>query len=298
MASKRKISGPIREIIRVLLQNPFKGLTLRQIAEKLHLDPQKGPNTVNQRILRDKEGYFITSGKKPKKISLNPDNDEIFYLGYNNRCQICGKTLSRGMLNIRTEPRAIKGIPKEWLRRLIYCVDCKDISWDESKLNTTKSKPQVIETIIEEDEGDIWKYKLIRIKSRHRLKKGEEEKQERFGIKLYKIYRQEDYEVIFEFNELRGEGWFFLTDKGSNKVTSRKVVDILDYFGEQGWELVFMKDLSQPRAAGIIYPTLQQQLLGMMDDQLISRPFGSHFSPRDVIEQYECVFKKKVKDGE
>ncbi len=215
-----KIPQSIREIINVFIRLHFESLTYNNISSSLNKDV----NTIVQRINRHPQYFQIKEGR-PNRITLKKGLKEIYFYRDKNQCQICRKTINSENLVIRHKDPHMKD-KFDWENIVTCCDKCKD------KDLTKRSKRQ---PITKGKQIYVWEYKEIKIREILRRRNF-------FNEIMYtgfgELENQEDDEGdYFEFNELNGQGWFHLLDDNDKK-SSLTLADVLNYFGDQGWELV------------------------------------------------------------
>ncbi|MFX1500762.1 MAG: HNH endonuclease [Promethearchaeota archaeon] len=266
--SYKKIPKSVKEIVEVFIQYKFRPMTYKQISQVLNKDV----NAIIQRIKRNEEGYFEITNKRPYQISLKKNVKEVYFQRDRNQCQICHKTFNPEKLVLRFKNPHLKN-KYTWNNGFTSCTGCKNKQIaKKSKAKTQKKQQQ---------KQDIWEYKEIHIKK----------------LNLNNVIAQyiEDYlpqinfsdfgpfnanpplsqenemeEEHYEFDELNGEGWFYLLDD-DNQISSFSITEILDHFGNEGWELVSLIEVN-PGAT-----TMAQ------------------FQAYSQMEIYRCIFKRKKK---
>lgn len=215
------IPKSIQQIIDEYIWSSFRPFTYKMLSDRL----RRNPNTIVQRINRNPD-YFETIGDKPKIIKLNKDLEEIYFYRDKNTCQICQKKKEPSVLLIRLKDPHLKE-DHNWDNVITCCQDCKDINIIK-KLSYRK-KIKNIST------GNyIWEYKEIEIR--------EIQKKKNPYLKLYFPDFKEsemEYDHYHEFNEFNGQGWYHITD--DNNERCEYLSDILNYFGNEGWELITIK---------------------------------------------------------
>ncbi len=215
------IPKSIRDIIDEYIWLNFRPFTYKLLSQRLNLDP----NTIVQRINRNPE-YFEIEGDRPKIIKLRKDLPEIYFYRDKNTCQICQKKKEPSELLIRLKDPYLKD-DDNWNNVITCCQKCKDINL--IKKLTYKKKIERIGT------GNyVWEYKEIEIREIHKKKNP--------YMKLYFPDFKEseiEYEHYHEFNELNGQGWYHIIDDNNERCEYPS--DILNYFGNQGWELIMFK---------------------------------------------------------
>lgn len=215
------IPKSIRDIIDEYIWLNFRPFTYKLLSQRLNLDP----NTIVQRINRNPE-YFEIEGDRPKIIKLRKNLPEIYFYRDKNTCQICQKKKEPSELLIRLKDPYLED-DHNWNNVITCCQKCKDINL--IKKLTYKKKIERIGT------GNyVWEYREIEIREIHKKKNP--------YMKLYFPDFKEseiEYEHYHEFNELNGKGWYHIID--DNNERCEYLSDILNYFGNQGWELIMFK---------------------------------------------------------
>lgn len=79
-----------------------------------------------------------------------------------------------------------------------------------------------------------------------------------------------------EFRDPEDEEWRYLVDK-KGKITSLDITDVLDHFGNDGWELVHMRPLKKERRG--------------WDVSLIP------FDGIALDDEFECIFKRQIDES-
>ena len=225
--SNYNIPKAIKPIIDEFISGNFRPYTYKILANRLRIDS----NTLVQRINRN-EKYFTIEGVRPKVIKLNKKLEDIYFYRDKNTCQICQKQKDPSELLIRFKDPYLKEKNKlnnlhDWDNVITCCQDCKEMN-----LIKKLSYKQKIEHI--GSSNHVWEYKEIEIREEHKIKNP--------YMKLYDPdYKESEmqYEHYHEFNEFNGQGWFHIID--DNNERCEHLLDILNYFGNQGWELILVK---------------------------------------------------------
>jgi len=269
--SFNKIPKSVKEIIDVFIHYYFKPLTYKNISEVLKRDT----NTIVQRVKRN-ENYFDISGKRPYKITLKKNIKEIYFYRDKNQCQICRKMFSPQKLLLRFKDPHMRN-KYEWNNGFTCCQECKDkeIVKKTKKSRTPKNKAQ---------KKDAWEYKEIYIKkiecnpifqnsvlNHLQVKIGSWDQPYEENLSLSNGV---DYDY-YEFDELNDKGWFHLTND-ENDISSKSISDILNYFGDEEWELVSITLVSISKPMLLDYVQSHEDRRG---------------------ELYQCIFKRK-KNGD
>ncbi len=216
--TESNIPKSIRKIIDEYIYSNFRPFTYKILADYLRIDP----NTLVQRINRN-PNYFQIEGDRPKIIKLRKDFDIIYFYRDKNTCQICQKKKEPSELLIRFKDPYLKD-EELWDNVITCCQDCKDINLIKKLSNKPKN--------VDIGSGNyVWEYKEIEIRHIHKKKNP--------YMKLYFPELKEsemEYVHYCEFDELNGQGWNHIIDDNNERCENR--FDILNYFGNQGWELV------------------------------------------------------------
>ncbi|MHA1269739.1 MAG: hypothetical protein ACTSPY_08110 [Candidatus Helarchaeota archaeon] len=265
-----RIPKSIKEILDLFIMKNFSPLTIQDISMALKIDS----NTIAQRINRN-EKFFEVIKKRPKKIIVKPGINEIIFYRDKNQCQICRKTLPQRDLMVRTLNPNLNNRDK-YTNLITTCLKCQNKPIPKHSRKRKKNLNQKM------DLEYIWEYKQIQIAKRIGFR-GEHLSpfpQIYYNMNLG-IYQENDINTYtyYEFNELDGKGWFYFTnDENENEITSLKLIDIINEFGNDGWELVFMREIP-----------------GKIDSE--KNPFlipgGFLFSNLKWSEEFECIFKRK-----
>lgn len=270
--SFNKIPKSVKEIIDVFIHYSFKPLTYKIISGVLKRDT----NTIVQRVKRN-ENYFDISGKRPYNITLKKNIKEIYLYRDKNQCQICRETFNPEKLLLRFKDPHMKE-KYNWNNCFTCCQACKD----KEVIKKTKKKRTPNKKV---QKKDAWQYKEVYIKkivqspyhpflnnlALNNLKVGygswDRPYEENLSPPNVVVY---DY---YEFDELNGKGWFHLTND-ENDISSKSISDILNYFGDDEWELVSIKLVSSSK------PTILSYV----------QSYEAHQG-----ELYQCIFKRKKK---
>ncbi len=227
------IPKAVKEILDVYIKFEFRALTYKAISNILN----KESNTVIQRIKRNQE-YFHIQGPKPHKITIKKGIEEVYFRRDKNQCQICRKTFTPKSLTIRCKDPNRKD-KYDWKNVITTCKNCKD----KEILKKSKAKKNKVSA---HQDITIWEYHEIYIKQveDHIDNIYDHDDDEYYDDEYYEE-NYDDYEDViieyFEFDELDGQGYFHLTDD-DGKIDSWKVADILNFFGNRGWELIKIVD--------------------------------------------------------
>lgn len=219
--SDNAIPKSIRDIIDKYIWSNFRPFTYKMLSSRLNIDP----NTLVQRINRNPK-YFEIEGDRPKIIKLRKDLPEIYFYRDKNTCQICQKKKESSELLIRLKDPYLED-NHNWDNVITCCQKCKDINLIKKLTYKKKIEPIGIGNY-------VWEYKEIEIREIHKKKNP--------YMKLYFPDFKEseiEYEHYHEFNELNGQGWYHIID--NNNKRCEYFSDILNYFGNQGWELIIIK---------------------------------------------------------
>ncbi|MFX0101571.1 MAG: DUF4177 domain-containing protein, partial [Candidatus Hodarchaeota archaeon] len=195
---------------------------------------------------------------------------ETFFHIKRNRCDNCGKTkLPIFLLMKYKNAKLPKEELQDWNNLYVSCLDCQDKPYSPGKKKTRNQKSKVKRT--------RWEYKAVGIRCRLELEQIKEDKPLRSEIyeqnvspenlktlSEYGIYPEDNYVPIYEFFDAEDLNWVYLVDD-DDKIDSYNLDDILNYFGNEGWELVSIETRSS-------------------EDKL----------PDEEAERYDCVFKRRV----
>ncbi len=284
MSNVKKIPKSIKEIIYVFIRKNFQSLTISDIADELKIDQ----NAITQRIIRYENDYFQIIKKRPKTMVLKPKIKEIIFFKDNNQCQFCKKTFPQDKLNIRQ----INPNSRNPLNYLNYISICNNCNKGKIKLPSKKGKAK---KKTKSEIPEVWKYKKVNIIKRIDYEKNSKGEPNYFIVDYVQksldpnsLY---DFLIYYEFDDLEGDGWNYLYEgNNEDEIASLELVDILNYFGENGWELVtirekdFPSERSYPRFNW--YSKYNQSYFGITSIQ------PDKLKP----EGYECIFKKRVKE--
>lgn len=225
--TENNIPNSIKEIINEFISSGFRPYTYKKLAYRLDVEP----NTLVQRINRNPE-YFEIKGDRPKIITLRKEIKEIYFYRDKNTCQICLEKKDPSELLFRVKDPYLEEKNNmvnldDWDNVITCCQVCKDI--DLLKKLSMKGKIEHIGS------GNyFWEYKEIEIREVYKEKNP-----------YHKLYfpdlkiSEMKYDHYHEFNELKGQGWYHIIN--DNNERSEYFSDILNYFGNQGWELVLLK---------------------------------------------------------
>lgn len=225
--TENNIPNSIKVVIDEFIRLDFRPYTYKLLADRLNVEQ----NTLVQRINRNSK-YFDIKGDRPKIITLRKDVKEIYFYRDKNTCQICQKKKDPEELLIRYKDPYLEEKNKidylhDWNNVITSCEDCKEINL--IKRLSYREKPNY--TI---PDNFIWEYKEIEVRAIH--------KKINPYLELYfSDYKDKDpqYEHYHEVNEYNGQGWYHIID--DNDEICKNLVDILNYYGNQGWELVLVK---------------------------------------------------------
>lgn len=253
-------------------------MTLKEISERMEASGTDAePTTINQRIIRDGGEHFISGEGKPKQIELNIDSLDITFYRYRNRCQICAKTVPPDELLLRDVDRAQEGIPKKWANRIACCKACKNVPWEDSKLNEKAIPKEPEDEAAENNEVGQPQWEYLRVSIR------QNKRQAQFPSKLVIIsqwasVQPENDVYYYEFKNHDEKEWHYLVDT-KGKIISNTVVDVLNDYGDEGWELVQIHPINRSQI------TIQAPYPGFY-------PISGGF-----FEEFDCIFKRQ-KDGD
>ena len=223
------IPKSVKEIIQLSARFNFEPLTYKMIAELLGKDT----NAIVQRIKRNPE-YFDLTNKKPFKITIKKGIDQVYFIKDKQQCQICRKMFKPDKLLIRFKDPHMKD-KYNWKNVITCCKGCQDkeISKKTTKKGAKRSKRK----------GVRWEYKEIGIKrvEKERWVYSTRNRLAHMGS-MVDAEEQEEEEDFYEFNEWNGQGWFHLTDDDNDTISSWSITDVLNYFGDDGWELIRIKE--------------------------------------------------------
>jgi 5-methylcytosine-specific restriction endonuclease McrA len=208
----KKIPGSIQEIIKSLIRFQNEPLTYKHISMLTNSDT----NTTIQRINRHQE-FFDIKEPRPYKISLKKEIKEIYFFRDDYQCQICLKVKKPENLLIRFKDPYMED-KYDWENVITSCESCKEK--DLIKRIGVKKEAR-----LKLYSADTWEYKGIEIKN----------------VEKYDKESKELRTAYYEFNELNGQGWFHLINN-ANEISSNNPIDILNYFGDDGWEIIKYKE--------------------------------------------------------
>lgn len=258
----KNIPTSIKEIINVFIRNNFNPLTYKSISKVL----KKDTNAIVQRIKRN-EDYFVITGKRPYQISLKTNLKEIYFYRDKNQCRICRKSINPEELLLRFKDSYMKD-KYDWNNCFTCCQKCKDkeIAKKTRKKRTRKNQVQ---------KKGAWEYKEVYIKKIFHTPLFQTPEYLRVSIGSWERPIEKNLtHDYYEFNELNGDGWFHLIDDDKN-ISSKIITDILDYFGDDEWELVSITKISGNNKTSAM-------------DYLVN------YTPVRE-EQYQCIFKRKMR---
>lgn len=239
MTDVTNLPESILDIVKIFNRNDFRPLTLKEIADKMGLDS----NTLNQRILRDKQGIFESEGK-PKKIWIKNNIAYIVHVNDGFKCRICRKEFSMKDLTVQTRLPGI--LPDDDYNNLASV--CKHCLEHPSPADLSRS---VSSNKIKENWNENWfEYKQINLRYESYYETNN----------LHPNFRYFTFqEVGYGNSEIEEDNWIRLAHKEDSKETiaSREIVDILNYFGKTGWEVLKIEDIARSDYDGDkIYPDL------------------------------------------
>lgn len=288
-----KIPKSVKEIVNVFIRFNFNPLTYKIIADTLNKDT----NTIIQRIKRNEANFFEISGKRPYQIRLRQNVKEIYFYRDHNQCQICKKTLNLEKLILRFKNPIAKD-KYAWNNVFTCCQECKN-------KNTHKKRTRKIQQI-KASETDLWEYKEIRIKEIYSnpsfqanfdpnltswsditpqyinpyivasLFKPVFHKSKVKPDLYYEFYEPDEKpDLYYEFYEPDEDQWFHLAND-DDEITSTSLAKLLNYFGDDGWELVSILREGSPFLSAYRV-----------------NPFYNAFNREEF---YNCIFKRKVRE--
>ena len=225
--TEKNIPNSIKVIIDEFISLGFRPYTYKLLADRLNVEQ----NTLVQRINRNTK-YFEIRGDRPKIITLKKDVEEIYFHRDKNTCQICQKEKNPNDLLIRfKDPYLVEkneiDYLHDWNNVITSCQDCKNVNL--IKRFSYKERPEYVSL-----DNYIWEYKEIEIRGIYKKKNP--------YIELYfPGFKDKDpqYEYYHEVDELNGQGWYHIIN--DNNERCKNLADILNYYGNQGWELILMK---------------------------------------------------------
>jgi hypothetical protein len=273
MSSKSKISKSTRDIISILIENGFSPMTLKDISKRMAaLGNEVELTALNQRIIRDQGGFFVSDEGKPKRVGLNINKTEIHVIRYRNRCQICGETKSSEKLEIRDVNRIEEDVPTEWARRITCCHNCMQTPWEESKvLQRSKAKPLDEKRTGESKYEGSPRWEYLRVEIRQRF---QSTRKASLYTMLGSLSPPEGFNY-YAFRDPNDDEWRYLVDN-QKRITSIDITDVLDHYGNNGWELVHMrligKDRRDPNAPLFVFENMP-------------------------LDEYECIFKRQADES-
>lgn len=247
----QKITPSLRDIIQVFQKYKFEPLSLQKISKEL--DGKE--NTINQRIIRDKNYFFQTRSTKPKIVILNVYRREILAHILKHQCQACRTTKPIDQLRViyRDQNKANKHITNLQL----VCLKCR-----------IKTPPEV-------SPKGILKANLIKEKRN---------KRPRYEYKRIQIRTQQTAQNrYYEFNEEEHDNfpinkWYWVKDE-DEEIASLIMTSILDQFGQEGWVLVQLIDISQHAPTSSF--SVETEVHPFYDPQ---------------FEFFQCIFKRRMPD--
>jgi len=201
---KSKIPQSVQEILDKFIQSNFPRFSYRYLADKLKLKI----DTLIQRVSRNKEYFEIDDSERPNRISIKKGIKEIYFYRDKNECQLCLKTVDPEKLILKFR-NPYQDDKYEWRNVLSVCDDCKD--------------KEIIKKLKRVKQPGANEYKEVYITSTSRQIKGERE-------------------YYYEFDEHDGKGLFPLIGE-NEKIASRTVGDVLNYFGADGWKVVHIETI-------------------------------------------------------
>ncbi len=261
-----RIKTPIKKIIDVFRKKNFIPLTIQQIATELG----ERENSINQCIIRDNNDCFETLKKKPRTIRLREGKEKIAFYLRDNQCHMCKKKTPPDNLQLHwLNPRAQNKLA--WNNLVALCTECAGKPFPKQGGGKKARAPKA-------QERPQWEYKSILV----RAQQGVEEKNVEYpGMPGFPM-RQSlnfifyEYNEIDDINEIDDDQWFHLIDN-DEKIISLTFADILDDFGDDGWELAHIRD---------IRPQNQQNTWDVL-------PWGN----TNKDQTWECILKRQKDEG-
>ncbi|MHA1427460.1 MAG: HNH endonuclease [Candidatus Helarchaeota archaeon] len=258
------------QIFQVFVARNFEPLTIQEISKALKIDS----NTITQRINRN-ERFFDVLNKRPKKIRPKEGIDVLIFLKDGNRCQICQEKLPNDLLITRPRKPNIPK-PRNYYNLITVCQKCKDKPLPK-RLGKSRSTLKV-----KKSEINGWEYKQIRIIKREEARGNQAQFYPMMNLLGNpEFYMQMGIQIIiyYEYNELDGKGWFHLIDNDNpDDIISRTIPDILNEFGDKGWELVFMREINSTHQMQTVPYTIVS---------------SNMYNQQSTMEEYECILKRK-----
>ena len=199
-----KIPKSVQEILDNFIQLNFPRYSYNYLAEKLGLKI----DTLIQRISRNKEYFEIDDSQRPSRISVKKGIKEIYFYRDKNICQLCQKILNPEKLILKFR-NPFQDDKYRWRNVLSVCDECKD--------------KEIIKIVKQVKQLGAYEYKEVYITSVSRKIKDE-------------------WESYYEFDEHDGRGFFPLIGE-NEKIASRTVGDILNYFSADGWKVVHIESI-------------------------------------------------------
>ncbi len=199
-----KIPKTVQELLNEFIRYNFYKIEYKRLARAL----EKNVDTIIQRVKRNKEYFDIDDSERPAKISVKKGIPDIYFYRDRNTCKICQKQVDPNVLELRFR-NPFQSDKYHWNNVLSVCNECK-----EKKIVKIKKQvktPQRIE------------YKEVHI---------------RWGSS--KDPETGERNRFLEFDELDGREYFPLLDS-DEKIVSKAVVDILNYFAADDWEVIHME---------------------------------------------------------
>lgn len=201
---KTKIPITVQEMLEEFIRYSFYKITYKRLAGAL----EKNVDTIIQRIKRNKDYFDIDDSKRPAKISVKKGVPEVYFYRDRNTCRICQKQVDPNVLELRFR-NPFQRDKYNWSNVLSVCNECKDKPIVKIK-KQVKSPPRI-------------EYKEVHIKW-DSMKDPETGERNRYLV----------------FDELDGREYFPLLDS-DEKIASKAVVDILNYFSADDWEVIHIQ---------------------------------------------------------
>ena len=224
MRSINEIPDGIKRILDTFNFYKYIPLTLQNLSNYLNEDE----GTINQRILRSKNKYFIGKGK-PKIITVRGVKPVVCYR-YMNKCNSCRKDFDDENLTIKKFD-----LHDEYENHIenLYPVCNSCLKKSIKEIDTIPIKVGANRTF--SYKGRKWEYKQILIKREN-------------SFNPNRNPEHLDYYSFIEVNDeifVPDDNWChlsFINKNKQEKKVSTGIMEILNYFGEDGWEIISIEN--------------------------------------------------------
>jgi hypothetical protein len=252
LRSGNRLSAPIKEMLDVFIGQKFDPLKVSFIAERLKIDA----NTVIQRLIRDNNKTFESSDTKPKVVKVKPGIAAVAKFANRYKCRFCEQEKPEEELKVRLR---WKNADKNNYNNLTtICTSCLEKNHENLTLNPHKlTEFEPVKGREPKLEVVRWDYKQLLIESREYVPPHD----------IHPLFKYYVYYDTEQFHHLKRQNlknakrseiqWSYLAGEGEfpDNILSYSFVDIFQAFGNQGWELIDIKEINEENDVMSIYST-------------------------------------------